>query len=218
MSNEKQELIDLLMNYEPSTRTKKKRKAIERTKEEIELPHKKVDNIEIMPNSKSKERHTSKKKEVYTMEYKTIDFNEPKKLKKNMKNQNPEFQTMDNEAIRNTRNNMELSNAANTTANIKEKTKEITYIKNRRTGSTDCTNTKFRKREVKRISNFQKKAVVELDTDEGEMIMSNRRNMPDKNSPSLSPVKYNIEPNKERVFDMNYVMKSSNYESVKNKK
>jgi hypothetical protein len=63
-----------------------------------------------------------------------------------------------------------------------------------------------------------KNQVIDLDIEEGEIIMSNRRNDTGKVSPSPSPVKYDIEPSKNKPIDMNYLMKASNYESVKNKK
>jgi hypothetical protein len=67
------------------------------------------------------------------------------------------------------------------------------------------------------IPKFDKKAIIELDTDMGELIVSNRRNEAEKGSPSPSPAKYNIEPNKAHPFDFNLV-NMANYESVKNKK
>lgn len=233
--NEKQELMDLLMDYEPSKKKKRsgqkvieinhndENEMMEEQKERKERKERKpktitkVNNIEIVPKSKSQERRVKKKQDV-SMEYKTIDHGDMINLKE-MDEPKPEFQTVDNMSA-NTRNNIQLPHTSTSITSSKRQTnKNITYIKNRRTGSTDCTNTKLNKREIKRISDFQKtKAVVDLDTDEGEIIVSNRQNLPDRNSPSPSPVKYNIEPNKNKVFDMNYIMKNSNYESVKNKK
>ena len=222
--NEKQELIDLLMNYEPTKkkREKPKPKVIEipqktnqeNSKENKEKPSTRVNNIEILPKAKSSQRRVKKKQEV-SMEYKTINHNDISNFKGINES---DFQTVDYSTV-NTRNASNLQNGTNTIASSKGRTKNITYIKSRRTGSTDCTNTKLNRKEIQRISNFHKKATVDLDTtDEGEIIVSNRGNIPEKNSPSPSPVKYNIEPSKNKVFDMNYLLKKSNYESVKNKK
>lgn len=186
ISNEKQELMDILMNFEPSTKKKNTKKPkvveikdddeakIEIEKSEMQRETKKVNNIEIIPKAKSQERR-SKRKEDLQVEFKTIDYTEKPRLKKekDMPNAPLEFQTVD---YHNTRNNPDLLPDPHTELHSKKKSKEISYIKNRRTGSTNCTNNKLNKREVKRISNFHKKAVMDLDTDEGEIIVSNRRN------------------------------------------
>ena len=229
VSNEKQELMDLLMNFESSTSKRKEKKKqkieeireekeiIEKAKKEKEIPKNK-NKPDIVSKSKSQEKKV-KKKEDLTVEFKTIDYTENKKFKNEMKNPPIEFQTVDYGRSDNTRNNIIFTHDPDTEVSSKSKNKEITYIKNRRTGSTDCTNNKLNKREVKRISGFNKKNMAaDFDTDEGEIIISNRRNNPEQSSPSPSPMKYNIEPNKNKVFDMNMLMKSSNYESVKNKK
>ena len=112
-----------------------------------------------------------------------------------------------------------LDHSILTSLKNKNKDKEAGFTKNRRTGSTDCTNNnKLQKRDVKQIPNFHKKAVLELDHEEGEIIVSNRRNDPDRVSPSPSPAKYDIEPNKTKRFDMAMLMKGSNYESTKHTK
>lgn len=222
--NEKQELIDLLMSYEPTRkREKPKSKVIEIShkpiledfKEKDQLASAKINNIEIIPKAKSSQRRVKKKQDV-SMEYKTI--NHPDISNLNEINES-DFHTVDYNMTANTRNVGNLPNGTNTIASSKGRTKNITYIKSRRTGSTDCTNTKLNKKEIQRISNFQKKVAVDLDTmNEGEIIVSNRGNAPQKNSPSPSPVKYNIEPTKNKPFDMNHLLKKGNYESVKNKK
>jgi len=86
----------------------------------------------------------------------------------------------------------------------------INYIKNRRTGSTDCTNNnKLNKRDAKKIPKFQRKAVIELDTDEGEVIVSKRQNNVEKISPSPSPNKYDIEPIVQTKTAFNAVIKNN---------
>lgn len=216
------------MNYEPTNKKPKpKPKVIEisnhdarmssKSKSSDEKPPQKAKSMEKPPVPRTQERRIKRKPEV-SMEYNTIDRNDLVALD-DIKDTQPEFQTVDYNSSTNTRNTVQFQNVSNTIASSsKARSKDITYIKNRRTGSTDCTNNKLNKREIKRISNFHKRAVVDLDTDEGEIIVSNRGNVPDRSSPSPSPVKYNIEPNKTKPFDMNYVLKSSNYESVKNKK
>lgn len=199
ISNEKQELIDLLMSFEPSSKKKNQPKVAQGMKEELKAKketakeklmrefkneNKKVENIEIIPGSRSQDRTSKGGKS----NFQTI---EPPMVQK------PEFKTIDYTNPDNSRNNTTLSNIdQNGIMSLKhKKQKEINYIKNRRTGSTDCTNKHFAKPEIKRIPNFHKRAVIELDTDEGEIIVSNRRNDPEKFSPSPSPQKYDIEPN-----------------------
>ena len=131
----------------------------------------------------------------------------------------PEFQTVDYDS--NSRNNTTFSYADTPEISSMKQNKnstEVAHVKNRRTGSTDCTNTKLTKQNIKRIPNFHKHAVIELDNHEGEIIVSNRRNDPDRVSPSPSPAKYNIEPTKGKPFDMNCPFPFSNFDSGKYKK
>lgn len=57
--------------------------------------------------------------------------------------------------------------------------------------------------------------MADLDTDEGEIIVSNRRHDSNKVSPSPSPVKYDLEPNKFTKFDYEMLSqsKNSNYDT-----
>jgi hypothetical protein len=230
ISNEKQDLIDLLMNYEPSSQ--KKKSSEQKVKEIMDVPkretskdkykeqNKRVDNIEIVTKSKSQERKVKNVRDEISIGSKTVDYTNVSTMK-NHNDYKPEFQTVDYDQIDNSRNKATLSNADNyALMSLKyKKEKEIHYIKNRRTGSTDWTNNnKLNKRESKRIPHLFKNQVIDLDIDEGEIIMSNRRNDAGKVSPSPSPVKYDIEPSKNKPIDMNYLIKASNYESVKNKK
>ena len=240
ISNEKQELIDLLMNFEPSSKKKaasegktpklfkeeekaKRETSKEKLVKESQQQNKRVENIEIVPKSKSQDRKPKKNlKDGFKLEYNTIDnTSNINSMKHEKVKPGPEFQTVDYEKTDNSRNNTTFTDAdTSVMMSLKHKTqKEINHIKNRRTGSTDCTNNnKLNKRDIKRIPNFNKKAVIEIDNDEGEIIVSNRRTDPRKISPSPSPAKYNIEPSKEKSFDMSYTLPGSNYESTKHKK
>lgn len=148
ISNEKQDLIDLLMNYEPSSKKKKqteqKVKEIkdapkrETSKDKFKDQNKRVDNIEIVSKSKSQERKMKNIKDEISIGNKTIDYSIVSTMK-NKDEYKPEFQTVDYDQIENSRNIDTFSNIENhaLTTLKNKKQKEINYIKNRRTGSTD---------------------------------------------------------------------------------
>lgn len=122
ISNEKQELIDLLMNYEPSSKKKKqteqKVKEIkdtpkrETSKDKFKVQNKRVDNIEIVSKSKSQERKMKNIKDEISVGNKTIDYSIVSTMK-NRDEYKPEFQTVDYNQIENSRNNATFSNAEN---------------------------------------------------------------------------------------------------------
>jgi hypothetical protein len=148
ISNEKQDLIDLLMNYEPSSQ--KKKSSEQKVKEIMDVPkretskdifkeqNKRVDNIEIVTKSKSQERKMKNIKDEISIGSKTVDYTNVSTMKNNT-DYKPEFQTVDYDQIDNSRNKATLSNADNYAlmSHKYKKEKEIHYIKNRRTGSTD---------------------------------------------------------------------------------
>lgn len=231
ISNEKQELIDLLMNFEPSSKKKNKEsKTIELPKEkskpkreieneklinEFNTQNKKVENIEIVPKSKSQERKLKKPiKGEIDIGYSTID---PTSHLTTMKGDHPkpEFQTVDYTKSSNSRNNTTLTNAdPNNALSIQPVSNdEISSIKNRRTGSTDCTNSKKLHKNVK-IPNFNNKGVIEIDTAEGEIIMSNRYHPEKQNSPSPSPAKYNLAPMPKPLV-ANFMVKGNQFDTIK---
>lgn len=124
---------------------------------------------------------------------------------------NHDFKTVDYDKKDNSRNLTALGQDDNDKMHsLKHNAQHhINYIKNRRTGSTDCTNNKLNKRDANKIQKLQRKAVIELDTDEGEVIVSKRHNDVEKISPSPSPNKYDIEPSSQVKTAFNAVIKNN---------
>ena len=232
VSNEKQELINILMSFQPSNKknaqkdSKSAKEPIEDSKikrevckedlvkdlaKDTELS-KKVDNIEII-NANERQKNNIQSKTDYKHEKSTIDNSSNlSTLARDKKKINQEFKTVDYEKKDNSRNLTAFGADENDKMHsLKQNTQNhINYIKNRRTGSTDCTNNnKLNKRDAKKIPKFQRKAVIELDTDEGEVIVSKRQNNVEKISPSPSPNKYDIEPIVQTKTAFNAVIKNN---------
>ena len=221
------------MNFQPSSKKNAKKdsktakestddKILKREvcKEELDKepePIKKIENIEIINDSKDrdKQKHNIQSKTDYKNEKSTIDNSSNfSTLAKDKKQINPEFKTVDYDKKDNSRNLTAFGQEDHDKMySLKHnKQKQINYIKNRRTGSTDWTNSnKLNKRDIKKISNFQRKAVIELDTEEGEIIESNRKNDIKKFSPSPSPNKYDIEPTALVKKSFNVGIQNNNY-------
>jgi len=157
VSNEKQELIDLLMNYESSSKKSKIKKAkiTENFKDdnqpkkefsknkmikEFMNKNRQVENIEIVSNSKSQERKSNKHMDNgMSIEYNTIDYcSNITSIKNEKKKPQPEFQTVDYSANVSRNNNTFVNTDKPEINSLKQKQDyEMTKIKNRRTGSTD---------------------------------------------------------------------------------
>ena len=232
VSNEKQELINILMSFQPSNKknaqkdSKSAKEPIEDCKVKREVckedlikdlaqdiePSKKVDNIEIV-NVNERQKNNIQSKTDYKHEKSTIDNSSNlSTLARDKKKINQEFKTVDYEKKDNSRNLTAFGADENDKMHsLKQNAQNhINYIKNRRTGSTDCTNNnKLNKRDAKKIPKFQRKAVIELDTDEGEVIVSKRQNNVEKISPSPSPNKYDIEPIVQTKTAFNAVIKNN---------
>ena len=146
------------MNFEPSSKKKaasagktpklfkeeekvKRETSKEKLVKENNQQYKRVENIEIVPKSKSQDRKPKKNlKDGFKLEYSTIDNTSNINSLKNEKIiPRPEFQTVDYDKTDNSRNNTTFTIADNSVMmSLKHKTqKEISHIKNRRTGSTD---------------------------------------------------------------------------------
>lgn len=160
--------------------------------------NKQVDNIEIIQSRKRNESDKHSKihhKEIKT-EINTIDKSNFTTIQNSNKVE-AKYSGLDNVKADNSRNNGTFMSTDKNYVSVKAQRQEkIDNIKNRRTGSTDCTNNKLNRKDFKRVPNFDRRDIVELDTDEGEIIVSNRHNDSNKVSPSPSPVKYDLEPGK----------------------
>lgn len=117
-------------------------------------------------------------------------------MAKDVKKMNQEFKTVDYEKMDNSRNVTLINNdEINGNHSLKHpRQKDMNYIKNRRTGSSDCTSNKLNKKEIQKIQDFDMKDMIELENDEIEIIVSNRKNDSGKVSISPSPEKYDIVP------------------------
>jgi serine/threonine protein kinase len=239
VNNEKQELINLLMNFVPSSKKKSTRaiaddrqtqnfNAIKRaaTESNDKYPsgkpiasNKMVDNIEIIPNkhrSDSQKRSKKPREEIKT-ELQDIDKTHLNTIQHSNKYEH-QYNSLEDASVPNSRNagNFNSTEKQNFVSVKAQRQEKIDSIKNRRTGSTDCTNNnKLARKDIKRIPNFDRRNVVEIDTDEGEVIMSNRHHDPRKVSPSPSPVKYDLDPTKytDVYTEALSQSKASNYDS-----
>ena len=243
VNNEKQELMNLLMNFEPSSKKKKTQRpkpAIEAKRESSQAnesskqnhrsqekpsskqiqKHRQVENIEIVPNKhrSDSQKRPKKPREKIKTELQTIDKTHFNTIQHSNKYDQHQYSSLEDAQVPNSRNTGNFNSTEKQNfVSVKQKRQEnIENVKNRRTGSTNCTNNnKLNRKDIKRIPNFDRRNVVELDTEEGEVILSSRNNDTSNVSPSLSPVKYDLDPS--RYTDVHTealsMSKASNYDS-----